>query len=139
MREILFRGKRVDNDEWAQGYLMDENYINVPFNDDEACGRFDDPVEIDPETVGQYTELKDTNGNKIFEGDILRVTDDEGCTGIVNTGKGEVEFFQGLWYICGRVQNGLYDIVTNYQTEIIRNIHDNPELLVENIEEVQNE
>ena len=40
MREIIFKAKRKDNGEWTEGYLMDENYINIPFNDYDACGRF---------------------------------------------------------------------------------------------------
>ena len=67
-REILFKAKRKDNGKWVEGYLMDENYINVPFNDDDACGRFDDPIEIDPATICQYTGLTDKNGNKMLFG-----------------------------------------------------------------------
>ncbi len=77
MREILFRAKRIDNGEWVEGYLMDEDYINVPFNDYDVNGRFDEPIEIAPETVCQYTGLTDRNGKKIFEGDIFQAYDGE--------------------------------------------------------------
>lgn len=71
MREIIFKAKRKDNGKWVEGYLMDENYINVPFNDYDACGRFDDPIEIDPDTLCQFTGSTDKNDNKIWENDIL--------------------------------------------------------------------
>lgn len=50
-REILFKAKRKDNGEWVEGYLMDENYINVLFNDYDVYGSFDDPIEIDHDTI----------------------------------------------------------------------------------------
>ena len=71
MREIKFRGKRIDNGEWVYG-----NYIKVtPYEDNgghRICSQDSwDMFEVDPETVGQFTDLKDKNGKEIYEGDIL--------------------------------------------------------------------
>lgn len=84
MRQILFRGKRVDNDEWVYGYLVEATNV---ITDKKATfiieqdatyythGEFSCSFEVQPETVGEFAGLLDTNGNKIFEGDIVKITD----------------------------------------------------------------
>ena len=130
MREILFRGKRLDNGEWVDGYLYithnGEHEISI-YNDEVNIERW--THEVDPSTIGQYTGLKDKNGKRIWEGDVLRshyddlYPDDESIE--------VVKWFRGGWHI----QQGEYppdamdgDGVIPY-SEVIGNITDNPELL----------
>lgn len=125
----LYRGKRIDNGEWVEGFLMDENYINTPFNDNEVGGRFDDPVEIDESTLCQCTGLRDKNGNLIWENDIVRVCwqDNEAqCEEIAQVAWNEFGYYPWLdEYHCDGCDlfNEVRDI------EVIGNSFDNPELL----------
>ena len=137
MREILFRAKRIDNGEWVEGYYgikgkgtdIENHYIMVTTfqssigNYDYMCYFTD--VHIDSETLCQYTGLKDKNGNRIWENDIVRIKNS------MDEGIGNIEFYGGMWYVDGEPSNSLHDIVEydDGELEVIGNIFDTPELL----------
>jgi uncharacterized phage protein (TIGR01671 family) len=125
VREILFRGKTFDN-EWVEGFYVNQFGAHEIYCLDDSDYK---TRHVDPSTVGQYTGLTDKNGNKIFEGDIVKYTSDSerimhevvfetrnGCAyyGIVIS---EVE----TWGFGNEVPSSLF--------EVIGNIHDDPELL----------
>jgi uncharacterized phage protein (TIGR01671 family) len=70
MREIVFRGKRVDTGEWIYGSLVEEPHGNPSISDHSSVtySRY----EVDPDTVSQYVGLPDKRGTKTFEDDIIR-------------------------------------------------------------------
>ena len=133
MREILFRGKRVDNGEWIQGDLvqfLSHGIVRIvtqepPYKD----------AEVDSDTVGRFTGLTDRNGKKIFEGDIIHLEYSQVFFGGEYFGEytAEVSYKEGCFVTDG-INNG-GEIETplsgfdNDELEIIGNIHDNPELL----------
>lgn len=130
MREILFRGKRKDNGEWIQGYfarLVDACKGRISYRvygtAEIDCGEFyPDCFEVDHMTVGQYTGLKDKKGNRIFEGDILKVS-----SGFICEVKWDGDNARFLGYVIGPERLIAY-VGRESKSEVIGNIHDNPEL-----------
>ena len=131
MREILFRGKRLDNGEWVIGFITSAcdcagrlYFIEQPAQDLDDCNH---SYEVDFTTIGQYTGMLDKNSTNIFEGDICNFSN---CSDIDNYGvivydAGETEF--GIDY--GSTYLGLGRHYHSRDIEVIGNIYDNPELL----------
>ncbi len=128
MREILFRGKRIDNREWAEGYLYgmgEKRYIlyELP-NSAPTIG-----IEVDPETICQYTGLIDKNGKKIWENDILEGHLDDKFPEDVTREK--VIWYENGWKTeePGCVDKEYLDEFDAENFEVVGNVFDNPELL----------
>lgn len=125
-REILFRGKRVDNRIWKEGYylaLTTTKGEKLPY----IVGEHGLYHPIDPSTIGQYTGLKDRNSTRIFEGDVLEYY--ISYSGEVN--RSVVVWGDGGW----ATQDSDFDEpvligeIGALAMTIAGNIHDNPELL----------
>jgi uncharacterized phage protein (TIGR01671 family) len=141
MREILFRGKSLRP---SGGLLKKENgwVFGVPvpvFINTSDTGRVEmtkchgydeldyyellsEDEEVDPKTIGQYTGMKDKNGTKIFEGDIVRVLMDYGPAGLFERNNVVIRFNE----TAGGYEWQYFNLDT---IEVIGNIYDNPELL----------
>lgn len=132
MRDIIFRGKRIDNNKWVYGYYTPVCFARFscqPAIVPEPDGIWE-PIAVKPETVGQFTGLTDKNGKKVFEGDILKeygAPPEHSLMVIKNTGFGcFIEFyFHGEIHSIEQVGHTGW---LSYD-EVIGNIHDNPELL----------
>lgn len=118
MREILFRGKRIDNGIWISGSLFRScnKYYIMPLP------IIPPRIEVDPETVGQFTGVTDKNGKMIFEGDIVRKSE------LYGNVLGEIQYLVTR-FRCRCVNNEYPDLTFSRFDEVVGNIHDNPELL----------
>lgn len=139
MREILFRGKRVDNGEWAEGfyYIATSGYAGsdevigkpcymITTGRWQASGAYGERNELAehkviPESIGQFTSLTDKNGKRIFEGDIVEYNEE----------LGEIAYHESEAMFVVEFDTWLTDFDHLYgkDLEVIGNIHDNPEMM----------
>lgn len=138
MRDIKFRGKRLDNGGWVYGDFTRRKsryapQLDTTYGISDEFGTF---RAVDQSTVGQFTGLCDKNGREIYEGDIVELT---------NTYKGmntksivEIDFidftFAGKWKDKYSPSGYMYNPLGSYNfpivtIEVIGNIYENPELL----------
>lgn len=158
MRDILFRGKSVNDGNWVQGSLVvttiepaDDYPIKHYHIEDMTIGVFPNEFQsglsetVDPETIGQFTGLTDKNGKRIFEGDIIKADNGkQSSVSVVKFGDYYPEMFYKMLDMCcpGRQHLlafgfyaesiGKHEEMILFQSmcvEIIGNINDNPELL----------
>ena len=137
MREILFRGKRIDNGEWVEGAFLNDRdgafYIcpavsDISYGDGGNRRRIGFWYNVDQSTVGQYTGLKDKNGERIFDGDIAKVLQGK------DKDIAYVGFENGAFMLYPKTGN-IYERTlweywyNDWDVEVIGNITDNPELL----------
>ena len=152
MKEILFRGKRIDNGEWVYGLLcrVGDTYANIVEKSTEVM------CTVLTNTIGQSTGLTDKNGKKIFEGNIVRLFDisvgeivqECGAFGIGCRKQIDYDYLASeIAPVTGSNNTPMFcyndnfvsllELWWNYNEEgdeisvieVIGNIHDNPELL----------
>lgn len=133
----LFRGKRIDNGEWAEGSYRHEKvggYITAVFITEDLTSGVCEHHRVIPDTVGECTGLRDKNGKLIWEGNIVNIHAPNGfdMTGVV------------VYYDCGfevwDEENGAYECLWYSPSDIsiIGNIHDNGGLLKEGADNGRN-
>lgn len=134
MREIIFRGKRVDNGEWIEGYFLPGNerqslhpciFVYLPETQSFEC------FDIDIDTLDEYTGLTDKNGTRVFEGDIIKQ--------VIPHNLVQPFIFTVNWceecamFVLPCITNDAFEsdftVMRSDEIEVIGNIHDNPELL----------
>lgn len=133
MREILFRGKRLDNGAWVTGDLVSGWKEFPPALRMHTGDLMVAVAEVDPATVGQYTGLKDKNGKRIFEGDLVRYYErqigGEDWPVIQPVGYEEGGFCVHRCFLNNWLRNAINGNIQLEGIEVIGNVHDKPELL----------
>lgn len=131
-REMLFRGKRVDTNEWVYGYHVclneTKHFIYTGYAETDCGNYYPDYYEVIPETIGQYVCMSDKRGTMLFEGDVVAIEY------VDFTRRYWVKYKEDrAWYALEPIPRRFidewldHDAIT-YSSEIIGNIYDNPEL-----------
>ena len=144
MREIKFRGRRIDNGEWVYGYLFRTPLTNETGEADSFLSGESTKYqivncnsvvfEIDIKTVGQFTGLKDKNKKEIYEGDIVKYMDfDMGIEGdgdeYVNSGEIKYDEESAMFFVTNRNMADIEEIWIDDILEVIGNVHKNKNLI----------
>ena len=143
-RQILFRGKRVNNGKQVEGYLFDDGYqeprhvfvggLVIDEYKGTACDEWDingiNFCDVDPDTICQYTGEKDKNGQKIFDGDILEAHLDDSFPEDVTRVRVTWENMKWCLVQKGKIPDP-FETGEGKYWEVIGNIFDNPELIGE--------
>ena len=118
----LWRGKRVDNKEWVEGYLICPEVVGKVAYIGYLAATDNHGIiiaTVDPSTLGECTGLRDMNGKLIFEGDIVKYKDN--CY--------EIKYLKKYMRFSPVKPGTVFAVFDYTQSEIVGNIHDNPELL----------
>ena len=132
-REILFKAKRIDNEEWVEGYYFcaGGKYMILNFTE-KKCELYHNMYEVQADTLCQYTGLNDKNGKKIWENDIVNCYESE-CFGVIKWEEDEARFiFDIVLEDLAFEPEDVYDYIDDM--EVVGNIFDNSELLKEGAE-----
>lgn len=125
MREILFRAKTTDTNEWAIGYYDGYGLSpSISINPDDVF------CNVNSDTLGQFTGLYDQSGTRIFEGDIVRFSMHI-AKDLVYSTFGKIVYDESCAFICKvpSIVGGEFPLKSNFEYEVLGNIYDNPELL----------
>lgn len=129
MREIRFRGKRVDTGEWVYGHYVfagvygDDPVHRIIWQDGEGTSH---SVIVDPETVSECSGIKGKSGKDIYEGDIVRPNIETDIEGEVV----QSVFSKGYFGVTDAAAFEHEPLFLHANTcEVIGNIYENPELL----------
>lgn len=149
MREIKFRAKGLIDDNWHYGsYVYTNDNKNNPFASEPFKEKHHiiqyypgdwnlggwEPIEINPNTLGQFTSLKDKNGKEIYEGDVIafnwRSSDGVDITDLL-----EIRFVRGVFAFLwdGDIDHEANIVSPTHEwATVVGNIHDNPDLIKNN-------